>query len=161
LSAEQSGRYLRPFIESLPTQWLQVDRVKTAAPSPTIYPGWDAALAEAMQAESKLYFAEIVRENRSALDLIRSNFTFVNERLARHYGLTGVTGSQIAQGGHHRHAARRDHDPGQLPDGAVLAREHLDRPPGQVGAHQPAVRARHRSPGRRGHHQLARGGGAA
>jgi hypothetical protein len=95
LSAEQSGRYLRPFIESLPTQWLQVDRVKTAAPSPTIYPGWDAALAEAMQAESKLYFAEIVRENRSALDLIRSNFSFVNERLARHYGLTGVTGSQM------------------------------------------------------------------
>jgi hypothetical protein len=95
LSVEQSGRYLRPFIESLPTQWLQVDRVKTAAPSPTLYAGWDAALADAMQAESKLYFAEIVRENRSALDLIRSNFTFVNERLARHYGLTGVTGTQM------------------------------------------------------------------
>ena len=69
LSPAESGRHLRPFIESLPTQWLQVDRVKTAAPSATIYPTWDAALGEAMQAESKLYFAEIVRENRSALDL--------------------------------------------------------------------------------------------
>ena len=95
LSPEQSGRHLRPFIESLPTQWLQVDRVKSAAPSATLYPGWDVALAEAMQAESKLYFAEIVRENRSALDLIRSDFTFVNERLAKHYGLTGVTGAQM------------------------------------------------------------------
>jgi hypothetical protein len=95
LSPEQSGRHLRPFIESLPTQWLQVDRVKNAAPSATLFPGWDMALAEAMQAESKLYFAELVRENRSALELIRSNFTFVNERLARHYGLTGVTGTQM------------------------------------------------------------------
>jgi hypothetical protein len=95
LGADVSGRHARPFIESLPTQWLQVDVVKTAAPSAMFYPGWDEPLREAMQAESKLYFAELVRENRSALELLRSNFTFVNDRLARHYGLPAVTGAQL------------------------------------------------------------------
>jgi hypothetical protein len=95
LAADVSGRYARPFIESLPTQWLQVDVVKGATPSAMFYPSWDEPLREAMQAESKLFFAEIVRGNRSAQELLRTNFTFVNDRLARHYGLPAVTGAQM------------------------------------------------------------------
>jgi hypothetical protein len=95
LAPAVSGKFDRPFIESLPSQWLQIEKAKSAAPAPSLYPTWDEPLKEAMQLESKMYFAEMVRENRSALELIRSNFTYLNERLAKHYGITGVTGPQM------------------------------------------------------------------
>lgn len=92
LGDDVGARFARPFIESLPSQWLQIDKAKAAAPAPNLFPSWDEPLREAIQAESKLFFAALVRENRSALELLRSNFTFLNERLAKHYGIAGVTG---------------------------------------------------------------------
>jgi Protein of unknown function (DUF1592)/Protein of unknown function (DUF1588)/Protein of unknown function (DUF1587)/Protein of unknown function (DUF1585)/Protein of unknown function (DUF1595) len=95
LAPAVSDRFARPFIESLPAQWLQIDKVKVAAPAPNLFPGFDEPLRQAMEQEAKLFFAELVRSNRSALELLRADFTFLNERLAKHYGITGVTGSEM------------------------------------------------------------------
>ena len=70
-------------------------------------PASTRSCAQAMPSESRLFFAEILQQNRSALELVRAPFTFVNERLAAHYGVAGVTGAAHAPGGHHRDRARR------------------------------------------------------
>ena len=93
-SAEQS-RFTRPLRESLPVHWLGLDSLEAAAPSPALHPAFDEEVRSAMAAESRLFFAEILRQNRSALELLRADFTFANERLAAHYALPGVRGSEM------------------------------------------------------------------
>jgi hypothetical protein len=69
-----------------------MDKVR---PDPNFYPNYDENLAQAMRRETELFFANLVQENRSLLDLYRADYTFVNERLARHYGIPGVAGRQF------------------------------------------------------------------
>ena len=57
-----------------------------------LYPYFDYTLGEAMTEETHLLFAHLVREDRSVLELLTADYTFVNERLARHYGIPGVSG---------------------------------------------------------------------
>ena len=73
-------------------QWLQVRNLDQAEPDATIFPAWDRGLREAMRRETELFLAAVVREDRSVYDLIDADFTFLNERLARHYGISGVAG---------------------------------------------------------------------
>ncbi|MBI5800478.1 MAG: DUF1592 domain-containing protein [Verrucomicrobia bacterium] len=73
-------------------QWLQLERLKTFAPDSNLFPTFDERLRRAMLRETELFFGEIVREDRSVLDLIDADFTYVNEALARHYGLSGGAG---------------------------------------------------------------------
>ncbi|MEQ2005810.1 MAG: DUF1592 domain-containing protein, partial [Limisphaerales bacterium] len=79
-------------------QWLQLERLKTFAPDNKLFPGFDERLRRAMLRETELFFGEIVREDRSVLDLIDADFTYVNETLSRHYGLN----SGAAQSGRGR-----------------------------------------------------------
>ena len=95
LSPAQQARFVRPFSESLAAQWLGWDGVHQVAPSPAVYPGFDEELRQAMAGEARLFFAEILQQNRSALELVRAPFTFVNQRLAAHYGLAAVVGSHM------------------------------------------------------------------
>jgi hypothetical protein len=95
LTPTVAAKYARPFTESLATQWLQLEAVASAAPSKVLFPSFDEALRTAMQDEAKLFFSDVMLQNRSVLDLIRTNFTFVNARLATHYGLAGVTGTNM------------------------------------------------------------------
>jgi hypothetical protein len=76
-------------------QWLNLRALESAAPIPLIYPDFDDPLRQAMRAEVELLFDRIVREDRSILDLLDADYTFVNERLARHYGIPHVYGSQF------------------------------------------------------------------
>lgn len=80
------------FIESFSGQWLQTRNLKQMTPDPQLFPTFDEALREAMRRETELFFGEIVRGNHSILDLLDADFTFVNERLAKHYGIPGVQG---------------------------------------------------------------------
>ena len=64
----------------------------TINPDSKVFPDFDEELRAAMYSETELFFDAILREDRSILDLIDANFTFVNERLAKHYGIPGVTG---------------------------------------------------------------------
>jgi hypothetical protein len=74
-------------------QWLQTRRLKEFTPDPAKYPQFDEALRAAMERETELMFEHVVREDRSVLDFLSADHTFVNERLARHYGMAGIVGS--------------------------------------------------------------------
>jgi mono/diheme cytochrome c family protein len=76
-------------------QWLQLRSVKSATPDRKTFPAFDEALRQAMIRETELFFAAVVREDRSVLDFLDADFTYVNERLAKHYGLKGVKGPEF------------------------------------------------------------------
>jgi mono/diheme cytochrome c family protein len=82
----------RALVDNFGGQWLQIRNLRTFHPDRERFPGFDESLREAMFRETELFLAEIVREDRSILDLIDADFTYLNERLARHYGIKGVTG---------------------------------------------------------------------
>jgi len=76
-------------------QWLRLQDVDKVKPDPNFYPNFDDNLAEMMRQETELFFSNLVREDRSILDLYSADYTFINERLARHYGIPGVAGSHF------------------------------------------------------------------
>jgi hypothetical protein len=76
-------------------QWLRLQDVDKVHPDPNNYPNFDDNLAAAMRRETELFFNSLVKDDRSALDLYRANYTFVNGRLARHYGFPGVSGDEF------------------------------------------------------------------
>jgi len=78
--------------EEFAGQWLQLRRLEEASPDPGTYPTFDEELRRAMRVETEMVFEAVMREDRSVLDLVGGRFTFVNERLARHYGIEGVRG---------------------------------------------------------------------
>jgi len=75
-------------------QWLYLRNITTVRPDPGIF-RFDASLREAMEKETALFFDSILREDRSVLDFLRADYTFVNERLAQHYGITKIYGPQF------------------------------------------------------------------
>jgi len=85
--------------ESLSTrfasQWLRLQDLEKMIPDYLLFPQYDETLAQAMIRETELFFDSIVREDRSVLDLLTADYTFVNERLAKHYGIPNVTGMQF------------------------------------------------------------------
>ena len=76
-------------------QWLRLRDVEEILPDALLYPYFDRTLGRAMMRETELFFDSLVREDRSLLDLITADYTFVNERLARHYGIANVTGTDF------------------------------------------------------------------
>jgi hypothetical protein len=76
-------------------QWLRLQDIDKVHPDPNIYPNFDDNVAADMRHETELFFNNLVREDLSVLDLYRADYTFVNERLARHYGFPGVAGSHF------------------------------------------------------------------
>ena len=72
--------------------WLRLQDIDKVKPDPNFFPNFDDLLAAAMRRETTTFFNHLVREDRSILDLYRADYTFVNERLARHYGFPGVAG---------------------------------------------------------------------
>ena len=77
------------------SQWLRLQDLYKNRPDPNFYPNFDENLADAMKRETELFFESLVREDRSVLDLFRADYTYVNERLARHYGFPDVAGSHF------------------------------------------------------------------
>lgn len=75
--------------------WLQLQNLKDVQPDVFLYPDFDENLADAMRRETELLFDSIVHEDRDVITLLTANYTFVNERLARHYGIPNVAGSQF------------------------------------------------------------------
>ena len=76
-------------------QWLRLQDVDKVHPDPNYYPNFESQLGDLMKRETELFFTSLVREDRSMLDLLRADYTFLNERLARHYGIAGVAGSHF------------------------------------------------------------------
>jgi len=82
----------KALAENFAIQWLQLRRLEAQAPDPQRFPTWDEPLRAAMRDEAVEFFDAIVREDRSVLDLLGARETYLNERLAQHYGIGGVTG---------------------------------------------------------------------
>jgi mono/diheme cytochrome c family protein len=76
-------------------QWLNLRGLQAHSPLPGVYPDFDDPLRYAMRREVELLFESVVQEDRSVLDLLTADYTFVNERLARHYGIPNIYGSQF------------------------------------------------------------------
>lgn len=83
------------LVENFAGQWLELRSLKNVSPDPGLFPGFDEALRAAMLKESELFFGAVAKEDRSILDFLDADFTFLNERLARHYGINGVHGDQF------------------------------------------------------------------
>jgi hypothetical protein len=76
-------------------QWLQLRNLDKVTPDLLMFPDFDDNVRQAFRRETELLFTSIAREDRSVLDLLNADYTFVNERLARHYGIRGVYGSRF------------------------------------------------------------------
>ena len=83
------------FIENFTGQWLNVRGMQASEPVVDMFPDFDSTLREAYRREIELFFGSIIQEDRSVLDLLTADYTFVNERLAQHYGIPDVYGSQF------------------------------------------------------------------
>src|SRR5256886_12716531 len=110
-------RAIDSLADDFAAQWLNLRRVDEVVVDPERYPNYDLSLMQALRRETELFVASTIRENRSVVDLLDANYTFVNERLARHYGIPDVYGSRF------RRVALPDHDQrgGLLAMGALLA----------------------------------------
>jgi hypothetical protein len=81
--------------ENFAGQWLNLRSLESTGPLPLVYPDFDDPLRQAMRREVELLFDSIIREDRSVTDLLTADYTFVNERLAKHYGIPNIYGSQF------------------------------------------------------------------
>lgn len=102
--------------ERFASQWLRLQDLMKLHPDAQLYPYYDQTLALAMKHETELFFNSLVREDRSMLELLTADYTFVNERLAKHYGIPGVTGRDFR-----RVTYPDDKRRGLLGHGSVLA----------------------------------------
>jgi hypothetical protein len=98
--ARQVRRMLAsPLADALSTrfaaQWFRLQDLEHVVPDPIAFPYSDQTLSHALRRETELFFDSLVREDRSLFELLTANYTFVNERLARHYGIPNVAGSQF------------------------------------------------------------------
>jgi hypothetical protein len=97
------------------TQWLRLQDVDKVRPDPLLFPHWDHTLTTSLIRETELFFNSLVREDRSVLDLLTADYTFVNERLAKHYGIPNVIGNEFR-----RVRIPDEHRRGILGQGSVL-----------------------------------------
>ena len=88
-----------PRSESLVTnfaaQWLHLRNLEEVKAEPSVYPEFDQELVDAFRQETGLFIASTIDEDRSVMDLLGADYTYLNERLARHYGIPGVYGSRF------------------------------------------------------------------
>jgi hypothetical protein len=105
------------LVDGFAAQWLNLRRLSDVVVDPDRYPTYDDSLLQAFEQETKLFVANTIREDRSIVDLLDADYTFVNERLARHYGIPDVYGSRF------RRVALPSHDQrgGLLTHGSILA----------------------------------------
>jgi hypothetical protein len=86
---------IEALVQNFGEQWLNLRNLSSVQPARRDFPLWDDQLRSAMKTETDLFFMSIIREDRSALDFLDADYTFVNGRLARHYGIEGVSGDQF------------------------------------------------------------------
>jgi cytochrome c5 len=91
IADERADSLMREFTG----QWLQLRNLDKVTPDLLLFPDFDDNVRQAFRRETELFFASVVRDDRSILDLLDADYTFVNERLARHYGIRGIYGSRF------------------------------------------------------------------
>ncbi len=111
------ARAIDSLVNTFAAQWLNLRRVQETVVDQDRYPNYDESLLQSFQRETEMFLASTIREDRSVADLLNADYTFVNERLARHYGIRGIYGSRF------RRVTLANHDQrgGLLAQGALLA----------------------------------------
>ncbi len=124
LTAEVKRMLADPRAEAMSTrfaaQWLRLPDLELVHPDAFLFPDFDLGLAKSMQRETELFFQDIVRKDRNVLSMFTSDSTFVNERLAKHYGIPGVSGGTFR-----KVAYADEHRRGLLGHGSVLVQTSL------------------------------------
>jgi hypothetical protein len=85
----------RALVDNFAAQWLHLRNLDSVTPDMRLFPDFDDNLRQAFRRETELFFESVVREDRSLMDLLRADYTFLNERLAKHYGVPHVYGSRF------------------------------------------------------------------
>src|SRR5687768_10147733 len=85
----------RNLVTNFAAQWLHLRNLESMTPDMRLFPDFDDNLRQALRQETEMLVDSVIRENRSVLDLLRANYTFVNERLAKHYGIPNIYGSRF------------------------------------------------------------------
>ena len=85
----------KALVENFAGQWLQLRDLEAMSPDPAKFASFDATLRGSMRRETELLFSSILDENRSILELLGADYTYVDERLAKHYGIEGVSGNEF------------------------------------------------------------------
>ncbi len=135
----------RSLVSNFAGQWLYLRNLDSVIPDMRLFPDFDDNLRQALRQETELFFESILREDRSVLDLIKADYTFLNERLAKHYGIPHVYGSRFRRVSlddgepPRRAAAARQH-----PDGDFVRDPHFARDSRPLGAEEPASARRRR-----------------
>ena len=83
------------LVNNFAAQWLYLRNLDSTQPDSRLFPDFDDNLRQAFRRETELLFESVMKENRSVLDLLRADYTFLNERLAKHYGIPNVYGSHF------------------------------------------------------------------
>jgi hypothetical protein len=104
------------LVTNFANQWLQLRNLQSVAPDLRLFPDFDDNLRTAFRQETELFFESIFREDRSVVDLLQADYTFLNERLAKHYGIPHVQGSRFRR----VKLTERDHRGGLLRQGSIL-----------------------------------------
>jgi hypothetical protein len=105
------------LVDNFAAQWLNLRRVDEVVVDPQKYPHYDLSLMQGFRTETEMFVASTIQEDRPIADLLDANYTFVNERLARHYNIPGIYGSRFQR----VTLANRDERGGLLAQGALLA----------------------------------------
>jgi hypothetical protein len=90
-----ADRRSQALVESFAAQWLFLRNLTDFTPVQTRFPDWEDNLRQALRRETELFFESIIREDRNVIDLLSADYTYVNERLAKHYGIPNVYGPQF------------------------------------------------------------------
>ena len=106
----------KALVNNFAGQWLLLRNIAEMSPDPEEFPDFDENLRSALREETELYFASMLREDRGIVELLTADYTFLNERLARHYGIPNVYGSQFR-----RVSLTDDNRRGLLGQGSLLA----------------------------------------
>src|SRR4030095_8583100 len=107
----------RSMVTNFAAQWVYLRDIEQKVPDELLFPDFDETLRNAFQRETELFIDSILRDNRSVLELLQANYTFLNERLAKHYGIPNI------QGSHFRRVTFSPDSPrgGLLGQGSILA----------------------------------------
>ena len=112
----------RALTENFAEQWLHLGGLRSIAPDPRLFPGFDESLRRDMGEETRRFVAHVIQQDRSIMEFLHADYTFLNERLARHYGIEGVRGDEFRRVSLDAHPQRG----GLLTQASILA---LTSPP--------------------------------
>ena len=139
----------KALVNNFATRWLELSKLAGAVPDTELYSEFDENLRDAMEQETKLFVASQIQEDRPVPELLTANYSFLNERLATHYGIPNVYGNHYPPLHIYRRRARRPAGTGEHSDGDVVWQPHLGRDAWPMGARESARRAAAAAAGRR------------